>query len=1646
MRRAVLQRSAVLLLALLPAAPVLAQEEPAKEEARRAPAAQDLRVEQSHAIELPGGETLRYRSVVETTHLLDEAGEPEAEFVSIAYERLPGDPSRPVTFAFNGGPGSASVWLHMGLLGPKLVRVPSDGEPAGAPPFPLVDNPRTLLAVSDLVFVDPIGTGFSRVVGEGKSADHWGVDEDARSVARFIRRWISDNGRWASPKYVLGESYGGIRGPLLVRELQAGFDAMALNGLILISPALDMEVVDGQTNDAAYATVLPTYAATAWYHHALPERPDDLDAFLEEARSFAREEYVPALFAGRDLPEERRDRVVQQLARFTGLSEDYIRRANLRVGTDRFRRELLRDRGLVVGRLDTRYTGTEPDAVGEVPSGDPMAAGIAGAYVAGFHHYLRSRLGVTLDRDYAVMSREAGEGWKRQTEEWPAFQGYLDVAPVLARGMADNPELRVFVANGLYDIATTFHAAETNLARSTMPLDRVVLRNYPAGHMMYVHQPTLVELSDDLLEFVRAGTGAPAVEGGAAGQGPATPPAPAPRSRHVGDPERVRPDHELAGEHRHGVLPRRGVDRDLVRRRARVGHVEPRARRVRGDVVRHRVRRVGRAQHHALARVDRDQPVGPAARQVRRVEHAPAPREPGAVRAVDVQHLDRPQREALEDVHGVAPLRGHEEPRTAEVDAEVRVVADGRAPDLLQGAAAELHDVVLRARDAVHRDVGAGVVHHHVVGLPPAARRSAGIGTVATFWSELPSITETVPSASLTTHSTSSKRSAFMWKTPAPAGTVPTRLQSSGSYATTRSFPRSPTNSRSATGSTYMGSGCISPAGSAIVCVIASVFTSITEMLPEPRLAMTTCPGSAGGAWGVVRARAGRASARIEGDSMELLRVGDGCRNRAREPRGEAEAADGPLRLAARVRDLAFARIPGCANRAPLAGGARRRVTRSAVRSRIRRSAARAPVSGGPSLARDRLRSSRRAADRERAPALGCALPPRLVAAPLARGPARAPLLRRSRRAAPQPRGDVRAEGPPADPSRPTGVEPSHRGSRQPEAVMEPRSMNGASEDALRPDSAPAPEPAAEDAPRADRARGAFSRRDVLGGGLGATALFTSGAVVMPALAGTNRAAAECSFDPDERKQKALDLRVDAAYRNFVIPPVEHPTNGDEQLYPNKIASFSKSLPHNDFGEVEEDHYAFFIEALCSGSFAALEEVPSGEPDPSKRMPFVNPLAGLAFDMEGIDAHEFRMPDPTYLPSPVPMRPYPPRFASAEQAGEMVENYWMALLRDVPFNHYGTDAVAEALDELSGLSDFRGPKVQGQVTPKTLFRERMPGTLVGPWVSQFLWKPQPFGRQRVDPMMRTQIPGQSFMTDKDSWLAIQQGTRPTLTTTFDPTRRYIRNARDMAEWVHADVLFQAYFQAALRMITPPSPNDIQNNEGGIGLPANPTNPYNGSVRQEGFGTFGPPHFITILCEVATRALKAVWFQKWFVHRRLRPEVFGGRIHYKLEGGQDYPIHEDVLDSVALERVAATFGSLFLPMSFPEGSPVHPSYGAGHGTVAGACVTMLKAFFDTQRPLLEFDYPVFASDDGLSLHPYTEPDAEAMTIEGELNKLAYNVALGRDMAGVHWRSEGIESLRLGEEVAISVLRDQRFTYAEPFEGTRFRLFNGEHFEV
>lgn len=534
-----------------------------------------------------------------------------------------------------------------------------------------------------------------------------------------------------------------------------------------------------------------------------------------------------------------------------------------------------------------------------------------------------------------------------------------------------------------------------------------------------------------------------------------------------------------------------------------------------------------------------------------------------------------------------------------------------------------------------------------------------------------------------------------------------------------------------------------------------------------------------------------------------------------------------------------------------------------------------------------------------------------------------------------------------------------------------------------------------------------LSRRGFLSG-LAATAMAT-GVVGLEPLVNPRSRAAASEIGPEigkPRLQSAYELRIDLADRMQAggIPAL-HVCNGDEAAYEKRIGSYSKGLPHNSTtGEVQLFAYNSMLNALSSGVPSDFELIPLGG---TRKL--TNPQAGLAFDVEGYDPHQF-------------VQPPAPAFASAEEAAEMVELYWMALLRDVNFTNYGSNALATAAaQELSALTGFKGPKVEGVVTTQTLFRDNLPGALRGPYLSQFLLRSAPFGAEYIPRRIKTLVANTDKVTTFAHWLAVQNGNVPQ-EQNFDSTRRYIRNGRDLGQWVHVDVLFQAYFEACLILGTPPDPSDPTNS--GIGCPPNPGNPYLGSETQDGFATWGPPAFKTLLCEVSTRALKAVWFQKWFVHRRLRPETFGGRVHVHKSGIASYPIHAQVLNSSALSRTKTKFGTYLLPQVFPEGSPTHPAFGAGHATVAGACVTVLKALFDGSFVVPS---PVVPTSDGLGLTAF--PTETPLTVTGELNKLASNIGTGRNHAGVHWRSDAIESFKLGEAVAIQVLRDHKDTFNE-----------------
>jgi hypothetical protein len=510
---------------------------------------------------------------------------------------------------------------------------------------------------------------------------------------------------------------------------------------------------------------------------------------------------------------------------------------------------------------------------------------------------------------------------------------------------------------------------------------------------------------------------------------------------------------------------------------------------------------------------------------------------------------------------------------------------------------------------------------------------------------------------------------------------------------------------------------------------------------------------------------------------------------------------------------------------------------------------------------------------------------------------------------------------------------------------------------------------------------------------------------------------AQAVTSSNQRANDCAKLRRDAANAGPKATPqnLEHPSNQDETLYPNKLGSYSKGLPHNDDGTVDASAYAALLQAIDSGRPADFDAIPLGG-----TVLLTNPQAGLAFDLQGPDAHAL-------------VQPPAPAFASRAQAAEISENYWMALLRDIPFSQYAGNPIANAAAADLTLygNDFSAPKTGGAVTTATLFRGLTPGDRLGPYLSQFFYQDCNFGANRLDQKITTTVPGLNYMTDFDTWLAVQRGIAQPVNT-FDPVPRYMRNGRDIGQWVHVDVLFQGYFQAFLVLA-------------GAGAPFDEGNPYNGNPSQAGFGTFGGPHIATILCEVSTRALKAVWFQKWFVHRRLRPEVMAERVHRTLFAGAGYPVHPEILESFSDSDRLGGFmpaGNALLPIAFPEGSPTHPAYGAGHATVAGACVTILKAWFDETTRLVDIGLtPVQPADDGLSLVPYLGSDAGDLTVGGELNKIAANVALGRNTAGVHWRSDANESLKLGEQIAIGILKEQRACYNEVFNGFSLTKFDG-----
>ncbi len=532
----------------------------------------------------------------------------------------------------------------------------------------------------------------------------------------------------------------------------------------------------------------------------------------------------------------------------------------------------------------------------------------------------------------------------------------------------------------------------------------------------------------------------------------------------------------------------------------------------------------------------------------------------------------------------------------------------------------------------------------------------------------------------------------------------------------------------------------------------------------------------------------------------------------------------------------------------------------------------------------------------------------------------------------------------------------------------------------------------------------AVDRRTLLlGAGAGAMAmLLPTGAAVANEAGPLPPGKRPPAMRRSNRVRTSQRYRIQMAKMAARRPLFRNEANGDEDTLPYFAGSYSKALPHDALGHVDSVAFETLRTASKSGRTEDFDKVMLGL---GRRL--TSAQASIAFDLQGSDSHHTHMP-----PAPA--------FSSAEEAAEAVELYWMAHCRDVPFDRYATDPTAAmACAELSRMLDFRGAKQNGLVTPEVLFRGLEAGCQVGPYVSQFLWQDVPYGAQVISQRSQTAMPGIDWMTDFESWLAVQNGADPRGTDVLDPTRRYIRDLRGMGRWVQIDALYQAYLNACLILL-------------GTRAPLKPGIPSVVSQTCEGFVDWGPPHLMALVCEVSTRALKAVWYHKWLVHRRLRPEEFGGRVHNQLAGRFDYPLHADVLDSDAVARAYSQHGTYLLPMAFPEGSPTHCSYGSGHATVAGACTTILKAWFDESHVIAN---PVVPTADGLGLEPYL---GAPLTVGGELNKVAANVGIGRNGAGVHWLSDYYQSIRLGEYVAKCILEEQKPSYLQSptFEFTSF----------
>jgi carboxypeptidase C (cathepsin A) len=501
--------SAILILMFLSLANfALAQTSPAADTAAT-PVPKPEKFVTKHSIKIDN-KPINYTATVGTIILKNEKDEAIASFGYTAYTK-DGETDmskRPITFSYNGGPGSSSMWLHMGVMGPRRVIV-NDPEPNGPAPYKLEDNNYSILDVSDIVMMDPVGTGLSRAVGKGKNTDFWGVDGDIKSVSQFIKNYVNENERWNSPKYLLGESYGTFRSAGVADYLQSNM-GISVNGIVLVSNVLDIRTLSfNPGDDLPFVVNLPTYAATSWYHNKVNNKPANLYDFLKDARLFAFGEYAQALMKGDQLGDDEREKVLNKLVAFTGISKDYWDKANLRVNQPQFSQELLRNSGVAVGRLDSRYKGIAQDLLSEYASTDPQSEDISPAFISAFMNYYTTELKVSKDKTYNTSAYSLTDfkwDWKHaRSQGLFGDAASPNTGPDLLNAMSNNSKMKVLVLNGIYDLATPFGGSEytfDHLGLSKKIKSNIILKYYEAGHMMYIHNESAAKFKKDVAEFI----------------------------------------------------------------------------------------------------------------------------------------------------------------------------------------------------------------------------------------------------------------------------------------------------------------------------------------------------------------------------------------------------------------------------------------------------------------------------------------------------------------------------------------------------------------------------------------------------------------------------------------------------------------------------------------------------------------------------------------------------------------------------------------------------------------------------------------------------------------------------------------------------------------------------------------------------------------------------------------------------------------------------------------------------------------------------------------------------------------------------------------------------------------------------------------